>query len=97
MSDTTTQVSWHKNPLEAALAVKSKYIETLRESLFKFLDDLAEKLTQLSELFYKNVKYQVNCSDSAHLPKSIKHIGLVTLQWIKLQSEELHKHSKPRY
>ena len=66
MSDTTKQradVTNPTNPLEAALAVKSKYIETLHESLYKFLDDLAKKLTQLLELFYKNVKYQVNCSD----------------------------------
>jgi hypothetical protein len=63
MSDTTKQRAGITNPLEEALAVKSKYIETLHESLYKFLDDLAEKLTQLSELFYKNVKYQVNCSD----------------------------------
>ena len=48
-SDTTTQKAGVKKPLEAALAVKSKYIETLHESLFKFLDDLTEKFTQLSE------------------------------------------------
>ena len=96
-SDTITQQAGIKKPLEAALAVKSKYIKTLHESLFKFLDDVAKKLTKLSELFYKNVKYQVNCSDLAHLPKSIKHIGLVTLQWMKLRSEGLHKQSKPSY
>ena len=92
-SDTTTQQAGIKNLLKAALAVKSKYIETLHEILFKFLDDLANKLTQLLELFYKNLKYQVNFSDLAHLPKSIKHIGFVTLQWMKLRSEGLHKYS----
>jgi hypothetical protein len=80
-SDTTTQRTNIKNPLEAAMVVKTSYIETLHESLFKFLDDLSGKCIQLySEFFYKNVKYQANSSDPAYLPKPIKHIGLVTLQ-----------------
>ena len=33
-----------------------------------------------SQYFYKDVKYQANCSDPAYLPKAIKQIGLVTLQ-----------------
>jgi hypothetical protein len=45
MSDTTKQRAGITNPLEAALAVKSKYIDTLHERLYKFLDDLAKKLT----------------------------------------------------
>ncbi len=70
-----------KQPLEAALGVKSSYVATLHESLIKFLDDLAGKIIRLfSEYFYKNVKYQANLSDQAYLPKAIKQIGLVTLQ-----------------
>ena len=44
MSVTTKQQADITNPLEAALAVKSKYIATLHESLFKFLDDLTGKM-----------------------------------------------------
>jgi hypothetical protein len=40
MSDTTKQRAGITNPLKAALAVKSKYIETLHESLYKFLYDI---------------------------------------------------------
>ena len=81
MSDTTKQRAGVTNPLEAALAVKSEYIATLHESLYKFLDDLTGKCIQLfSEFFYKNVKYQANCSDPAYLPKPIKNFGSVTLQ-----------------
>ena len=43
ISDTTKQRAGITNLLEAALAVKFKYIATLHESLFKFLDDLTGK------------------------------------------------------
>ena len=73
-SGTTTQQAGIKNLLKAAMVVKSTYIMTLHESLFKFLDNLIKKFTQLLEYFYKDVKHQENCSDLAHLPKSIKHL-----------------------
>jgi hypothetical protein len=80
-SGTPKQRDGSKHPLEAALGVKSSYVATLHESLIKFLDNLAEKsIRLLSDYFYKDVKYQVNCSDPANLPKSTKQIGLVTLQ-----------------
>ena len=80
-SGTPNQKNGSKHPLEAALGVKSLYVATLHESLIKFLDDLAEKSIRLfSDYFYKNEKYQANLSDPTYLPKSIKHIGRVTLQ-----------------
>ena len=80
-SGTPNQKSGPKHPLEAALGVKLLYVATLHESLIKFLDDLAEKSIKLSsDYFYKNEKYQANLSDPTYLPKSIKHIGHVTLQ-----------------
>ena len=80
-SSTPKQRDGPKTPLEAALGVKSSYVTTLHESLVKFLDDLAKKSIRLfSEFYYNNIKYQVNCSDPAYIPKSIKEIGLVTLQ-----------------
>ena len=79
-SSTPKQQVGSKQPLEAALGVKSSYVATLHESLIKFLDDLAEKaITLFSDYLYKDVKYQANCSDLAKLPKSIKQNGLVTL------------------
>jgi hypothetical protein len=79
-SSTPKQRAGSNHPLEAALGVKSSYVATLHESLIKFLDDLAEKaITLFSDYFYKDVKYQANCSDLAKLPNSIKQNGLVTL------------------
>ena len=80
-SSTPKQQVVPKQPLEAALGVKSLYVATLHESLIRFLDDLAENTIRIFlEYFYKNVKYQANLLDQAYLPKSIKRIGLVTLQ-----------------
>ena len=80
-SSTPKQQDGSQQPLEAALGAKSLYAATLNESLIKFLDDLAEKtITLFLDYFYKDVKYQANCSDPANLPKSIKQNGLVTLQ-----------------
>ena len=80
-SSTPKQQVGPKNPLEAALGVKSLYVATLHESLIRFLDDLAKKTIKLfSDYFYKDVKYQANLSDLAYLAKAIKNIGLVTLQ-----------------
>ena len=60
---------------------KLSFVAMLHESLIKFLDDLAEKtITLFSDYFYKDIKFQMNCSDPANLPKSIKQNGLVTLQ-----------------
>ena len=72
-SSTPKQRDGSKQPLEAALGVKSSYVTTLHEKFIKFLDNLAEKsIRLLLEYFYKDVKYQANCSDPAYLPKSIK-------------------------
>ena len=80
-SSTPKQQDGSQQPLKAALGAKLSYVATLHESLIKFLDDLAKKtITLFSDYFYKDVKYQVNCSDPENLPKSIKQNGLVTLQ-----------------
>jgi hypothetical protein len=80
-SGTPKQQGGPKHPIEAALGVKLLYVAMLHESLIKFLDDLSEKSIRFfSDYFYKNEKYQANLSNPAYLPKSIKHIGHVTLQ-----------------
>ena len=80
-SSTPKQQVGSKQPLKAALGVKSLYVATLHESLIRFLDDLAEKTIRLFlEYFYKNIKYQANLLDQGYLPKAIKWIGLVNLQ-----------------
>ena len=80
-SSTPKQRDGLKTPLEAAMGVKSSYVATLHESLVTFLDDLAEKSIRLfSDFYYNNIKYQANSTDQAYIPKSIKQIGLVTLQ-----------------
>ena len=80
-SSTPKQRDGPKTPLEAAMGVKSLYVATLHESLVTFLDDLAEKSIRLfSDFYYNNIKYQANSTDQAYIPKSIKQIGLVTLQ-----------------
>ena len=80
-SSTPKQRDGPKTPLEAAMGVKSSYVATLHESLVTFLDDLAEKSIRLfSDFYYNNIKYQANSTDQAYIPKSIKQIGLVTLQ-----------------
>ena len=47
VSSTPKQQVVPKQPLEAALGVKSLYVATLHESLIRFLDDLAKKTIRL--------------------------------------------------
>ena len=87
-SSTPKQQDGSKPPLEAALGVKLSYVATVHESLIKFLDNLAKKtITLFSDYFYKDVKFQANCSDHAYLPKFIKQIGRATLQSLDENTE----------
>lgn len=77
------------SPLEAALALKSKYTATLHKGLITFLDDLTDQTLRLySEYFLKDVTYQENCINVNYIPKAIKTIG------VTFQSLEEVKNSK---
>jgi len=75
--------------LEAAMALKSKYIETLHVGLVTFLGDLTnDMLHHYANYFLRNVQYQESRLNTDYVPTAIKKISLT------LQSLEEVKDSK---
>ena len=61
------------SPLEAALAIKSKYIVTLHIRLVTFLGDLTNnKLHHYVNHFLRNVQNQESCLNVNYVPNAIK-------------------------
>jgi hypothetical protein len=68
------------SPLEAALVVKSRHIETLHELLKPYLSNLADQcLKAYVTYFHKNAKLTDMSLANDYVPTSVKHVRL-TLQ-----------------
>jgi hypothetical protein len=86
------------SPLEAALAIKSKYIETLLIGLVTFLGDLTDTtLHHYANYFLRNVQYQESHFNVNYVPNAINKIGLTFKSLEEVKDSKDYKAVLDRY